>query len=226
MTAQVVASLLENAAFSGDKTLLDAALTKLRALDKFTNTVPRGAQTWEVPLHTPDLHGLLPDYFDSIPHSGLLARVRERVADGRVLGLLEGFLKQGVMEGTNWSAATRVGQENSFTWQRMAKGFEIQMPMIARLQQEGRAVVKTLGETGKWFKAKYPVTPPTSVTVLNGHAEKNLKTVWLNSRFYRANLLWERGTLRFRDIHLFDEGGVSDYLTKRGTSSQCLYDIR
>ena len=55
LTAQVVASLLENAAFCGDQALLDAALTKLRTLDKFKNSVPRGAQTWEVPLHTPDI---------------------------------------------------------------------------------------------------------------------------------------------------------------------------
>ena len=120
-------------------------------------------------------------------------------------------------------AYTQVGQENSFTWKRMAKGFNIQLPMIARLQKEGKVQVKTLGETGKWFKEKYKVTPPTSVTVLNDHSKKNLKTVWFNSRFFRANLLWEQGTLRFRDIHLFDETMASDYLTQKGTSSQCFY---
>ena len=38
-------------------------------------------------------------YFDAIPHDRLMALVREHIADGRVLGLIEGFLKQGVMEG-------------------------------------------------------------------------------------------------------------------------------
>jgi RNA-directed DNA polymerase len=38
-------------------------------------------------------------YFDSIPKERLLARVRERVADGPVLALLEGYLNQPVMEG-------------------------------------------------------------------------------------------------------------------------------
>lgn len=38
-------------------------------------------------------------YFDSIPHSPLMTRVRTRVADGRVLALLEHFLTPGVMEG-------------------------------------------------------------------------------------------------------------------------------
>jgi len=38
-------------------------------------------------------------YFDSIPHSPLLADVRHYIADERVLGLLEGFLKQDILEG-------------------------------------------------------------------------------------------------------------------------------
>ncbi len=117
----------------------------------------------------------------------------------------------------------QAGQENSFTWKKMGRGFEIQMPMIADLLKEGKVTVKTLGETGRWFKEKYKVTPPTSVTVLNDHTLKDQKTVWFNSRFYRANLLWEKGALRFRDIHLFDERVASDYLTKKGTSNQCFY---
>jgi len=37
-------------------------------------------------------------YFENIPHERLMELVRERIADGRVLGLIESFLKQGVME--------------------------------------------------------------------------------------------------------------------------------
>jgi hypothetical protein len=55
LTAQMVASLLEKAAVSGDADLKREGLRVLRALDKFADTVPRGAQTWEVPLHTPDI---------------------------------------------------------------------------------------------------------------------------------------------------------------------------
>jgi len=120
-------------------------------------------------------------------------------------------------------AYTQTGQENSFAWERMAKGFAIQMKIIAQLHKERKIVVHTLGKTGKWFKDNYRVTPPTSVTVLSDYSGKNQKTVWFNSRFYRGNLLWDQGTLRFRDIHLFDEAVASDYLTKRGTSSQCHY---
>jgi RNA-directed DNA polymerase len=40
----------------------------------------------------------LKSYFDTIPQDRLLAAVAQKVADGRVLGLLEKYLKQGVME--------------------------------------------------------------------------------------------------------------------------------
>ena len=46
----------------------------------------------------------LKSYFDTIPHAKLMERVRERVADGRVLGLLEEFLKARIMEGlSEWT---------------------------------------------------------------------------------------------------------------------------
>lgn len=55
LTAQVVTDLLQSAVVSGDSKLLEAGVARLRGLDKFVGTVPRGAQTWEVPLHTPDI---------------------------------------------------------------------------------------------------------------------------------------------------------------------------
>ena len=41
----------------------------------------------------------LKSYFDTIPHEALLDRVRARVSDGRVLGLVAAFLHQGVLDG-------------------------------------------------------------------------------------------------------------------------------
>lgn len=55
LAAQVVEVLLGEALFSGDRGLRESGLRNLRALDKFRDTVPRGAQTWEIPLHTPDI---------------------------------------------------------------------------------------------------------------------------------------------------------------------------
>ena len=48
----------------------------------------------------------LKSYFDTIPHDRLMERVKERVADGRVLSLITAFLKQGVLEeGQEWIPA-------------------------------------------------------------------------------------------------------------------------
>lgn len=60
-TASAVLQVLEHGAFSGDRQLIAEGLRLLRAMDKFRNGVPRGAQTWEIPLHTPDIYaaGLL-----------------------------------------------------------------------------------------------------------------------------------------------------------------------
>jgi RNA-directed DNA polymerase len=41
----------------------------------------------------------LKGYFDSIPHDRLMARIEEQVSDGRVLELLEGWLRQDVLKG-------------------------------------------------------------------------------------------------------------------------------
>ena len=55
LTAQAVYELLQKAAFAGDWSLIDKGIALLHALDRFHGSVPRGAQTWEVPLHTPDV---------------------------------------------------------------------------------------------------------------------------------------------------------------------------
>lgn len=40
----------------------------------------------------------LQSYFDTIPHDKLMEKIQERIADGRVLDLIKGFLKQGILE--------------------------------------------------------------------------------------------------------------------------------
>jgi hypothetical protein len=55
LTAGLVANLLESAVVAGDPKLVAGALRVLLAMDRFEGSVPRGAQTWEVPLHTPDI---------------------------------------------------------------------------------------------------------------------------------------------------------------------------
>ena len=117
----------------------------------------------------------------------------------------------------------QTGQENSFTWPRMKDGLQLQIPILDSLRKKGTIRLETLETTSKWFKKRFPVTPPTAVTALNDYRNEGNKTVWYNSRYYRANLLWKNNSFRFRDIHFFDEKMESTYLKKAGTSTQCVF---
>jgi hypothetical protein len=57
------------------------------------------------------LHAWVPGWvsFDTIPHDRLLERVQEQVADGRLIQLLESYLKAGVMEGLRGWEPTEQG---------------------------------------------------------------------------------------------------------------------
>jgi|GEM_PF-2366746 len=48
-------------------------------------------------------------YFDNIPHDQLMDRVRDKISDSRVLGLLEKMLRQGVMATTQGWTPTEQG---------------------------------------------------------------------------------------------------------------------
>jgi hypothetical protein len=54
LTAAVLAQAFDQALLAGDRALIDRCLAGLEALP-YRAGVPRGAQTWEIPLHTPDL---------------------------------------------------------------------------------------------------------------------------------------------------------------------------
>ncbi len=136
---------------------------------------------------------------------------------------VEWFLKSITDESCLAFNYTQAGQENSFTWKDMKNGLEIQIPMLDSLRRLKKIQIQTLEESGKWFKEQFPVTPPTAIAALTDIRDEDNKTVWFNSRYYRANLLWKGSSFRFRDIHLFDEKYQSDYLTKAGTSTQCIY---
>lgn len=120
-------------------------------------------------------------------------------------------------------AYVQVGQENSFGWDRFEEGWNIQIPLIKKYSDEGMIMVQTLEESGRWFKNKYKVTPPTAVTAMTAYDSDDIGTVWYHSRFYRVNMKWEEDMLRFRDIHLFDERIESSYLYQKGTSTKCDY---
>ncbi|RYD48613.1 MAG: hypothetical protein EOP85_03215 [Verrucomicrobiaceae bacterium] len=115
------------------------------------------------------------------------------------------FLKNMIERPSLGFAYTQAGQENSFGWDSMKNGLKMQVKLLSAGVKSGDLQVMTLADSGRWFKKKYPLTPPTSMTYLDDWKEEGRRSVWYNSRFYRANFLWQDGGLLIRDIHRFDE---------------------
>lgn len=118
----------------------------------------------------------------------------------------------------------QTGQENTFLWNTMRKGYELQIPYIAKLAKEGKVRVETIEETGNWFKRKYNLTPPTTLAASEDWREENLRTLWYNSRFYRTSFLWEKDSLSIRDLHLFNENYKSRYYDNTLESNESIFD--
>jgi RNA-directed DNA polymerase len=92
----------------------------------------RGDHHWVVDA---DLKG----YFDTIPHEGLMERVGEKIADSRVLSLIEAMLQAGVMDSMEGWQATEQGSPqgavispllsniylNGLDWKMACNGFEM-----------------------------------------------------------------------------------------------------
>lgn len=118
---------------------------------------------------------------------------------------------------------TQSGQENSFGWPRMKKGIEIQFRMIKEMSDAGKVEVMTLSEAGKWYKSNFDVTPPASQTAFSDMRGLDKKSVWYNSRYYRVNLLWEKGIVKIRDLYVFSDKLKEHYLEKRCEIKACEY---
>jgi RNA-directed DNA polymerase len=110
----------------------------------------------------------LKSYFDSIPHERLMERVGEKVADGKVLSLLEGMLQAGVMDTVEGWQATQQGSPqgavispllsniylNGLDWKMARKGFEMvryadDFVVLCASQQEAQ---KALEEISHWVE--------------------------------------------------------------------------
>jgi len=99
----------------------------------------------------------------------------------------------------------QTGQENGFSWERVAQGLPYQMRKIAALQKDGKITVETLAETAKRFAKDHPANCPQTQVALSDWSGFGRKSVWYNSRFYRGSMILDNGRLAFRDIHVMKD---------------------
>lgn len=117
----------------------------------------------------------------------------------------------------------QAGQENSFGWNEIAKGWPMQCAKIAALRDAGRIAVETMGETARRFKSDHPANCPQTQVALEDWNDGRRKSIWYNSRFYRANLICEDGRLFFRDIHKMTDDFEEPFLKRKCAGWRALY---
>lgn len=128
----------------------------------------------------------LKSYFDSIPHVPLMKRVRERVADGRVLGLIESFLKAGIFDGLKeWTPESGAPQGavlspllsnlylNPLDHEMAAGGWEMvryadDFVILCRSAEEAR---RALDKVTEWAASAGLTLHPTKTRIVDVRAE-------------------------------------------------------
>ncbi|MBQ1551987.1 MAG: hypothetical protein IIZ66_00440 [Clostridia bacterium] len=121
---------------------------------------------------------------------------------------------------------TQAGQENSFGWEGMAEGLDYQFSRFRELAEAGRLKVLTLGETGRFYKDNYAVTPASAICAHTAYDDAKKSSVWYCSRFYRVNIFSDENGVRVRDEHTFDENDADRYLAGTCAGETIAYTAR
>jgi RNA-directed DNA polymerase len=124
----------------------------------------------------------LKSYFDTIPHERLLNRLRERIADQRVLGLVQAFLKAGILDGLQeWEPETGAPQGavlspllsniylNPLDHQMAAQGFAMvryadDFVILCRSQTEAEQALTLIRQ---WCSAEGLTLHPTKTRIVD-----------------------------------------------------------
>lgn len=128
----------------------------------------------------------LKSYFDTIPHERLLALLKARVADGRVLALVESFLRAGVLEESKGWQPTERGTPQGGVISPLLANLYLD-PLDQQMAQAGREMVRyaddfvllcrsegearaALNAVRAWVKAAGLALHPEKTRVVNANA--------------------------------------------------------
>lgn len=124
----------------------------------------------------------LQSYFDTIPHGRLMNRLRERIADGRVLRLIESFLTAGILDGLEeWEPEAGAPQGavlspllsnvylNPLDHQMAAQGYAMvryadDFVILCRSQAEAE---QALAQVRQWCEAEGLTIHPTKTRIVD-----------------------------------------------------------
>ncbi|MDY3279078.1 MAG: hypothetical protein SOX25_03120 [Eubacteriales bacterium] len=84
--------------------------------------------------------------------------------------------------------------------------------------------MEPLGETGRWFRRQYALTPPTSVCALAPFGQRQAQSIWFDCKAYRLNLYGDASGIRIRDLFCFDQDYPERYLAAPCQTDAFIYD--
>jgi hypothetical protein len=125
------------------------------------------------------------------------------------------FLNMIAHEPSQFFAYAQLGQENSFGWPKMRNAYPMQMEKLAKIRKQGGLIVETMGETGRRFKRAFESTPAQAQVMLSdpfGNTDFPERTVWYQSKYFRANLHFRGDRFYWRDLHVYDDRFPQPYL--------------
>jgi hypothetical protein len=111
----------------------------------------------------------------------------------------------------------QMGQENTFPWAEQEQAYGMQMAALANQRDQGEVHVETMGQSGARFRRAFDVTPAQAQVQLHdpfGNTDPAQRTLWYQSRFYRANLHMKGGLAFLRDIHVYSDRHPQPFLTE------------
>ena len=140
---------------------------------------------------------------------------------GQSATFVDRFLKMIAKAPTGQFAYAQLGQENSFPWPEQEPGYASQMIALAKLQKTGLVQVETMGYSGRRFKKAFKSTPVQAQVQLKdsfGNTSPEEKSIWYQSKYYRANLHIKGDLVFLRDITVYSDKFPQPFLEKATTS--------
>jgi hypothetical protein len=112
-------------------------------------------------------------------------------------------------------AYAQMGQENTFPWAEQAQAYPMQMKALAKLRDDSAVHVETMESSGRRFKKTFRQTPAQAQVQLVdpfGNTRPAQRSIWYQSRFYRANLHLRGNIAFFRDITVYSDRFAQPFL--------------
>lgn len=130
---------------------------------------------------------------------------------------IENFLDMIANSPTGEFAYAQLGQENSFGWRRMEATYERQVQAVGELVKQGKINAETMGETGRRFKQSFQETPIQVQAMLKdsfGNTSPEERSIWFQSKFYRANLHLHGDLPFLRDLTIYKDTFTQPFLNE------------